>query len=106
MQIPIFFHICSKIFTSYLRARDGDHGVIRHLSRFLLGFEEGEMVGGGRVLLDKYLPPGELLLELDGPGHFVHAHKGGVVEGVRVKLQRRLGAIGVSGTLQQSSLLI
>ena len=40
--------------------------------------------------VDKHSAAGELLLELYGPGHLVEADKGGVVEGVRVKLHRGL----------------
>lgn len=42
-------------------------------------------------LVDKHSAPGQLLLKLHGPGNLVEADKGGVVEGVRVKLHRGLG---------------
>ena len=42
-------------------------------------------------LVDKHSAPGELLLKLHGPGNLVEADKGGVVEGVCVKLHRGLG---------------
>ena len=42
-------------------------------------------------LVDKHTAPGQLLLKLHGPGNLVEADKGGVVEGVRVKLHRGLG---------------
>ena len=41
--------------------------------------------------VDEHSAPGELLLKLHGPGNLVEADKGGVVEGVRVKLHRGLG---------------
>ena len=42
-------------------------------------------------LVDKHSAPGQLLLKLHGPCNLVEADKGGVVEGVRVKLHRGLG---------------
>ena len=41
--------------------------------------------------VDKHFAPRQLLLKLHSPGHLVKADKGGVVEGVRVKLHRGLG---------------
>ena len=90
----------------YLGAGDRDHGVICHLPRLLLGLEECEVVGACRVLLDKHLPAGKLLLKLDGPSHLVHADESCVVQSVGVKFKRRLGTLGVSSSLQQSSFLI
>ena len=89
-----------------LRAGDTDHRVIRHLPGLGLGLEECEVVEGGRALVDEDLPPGQLLLKLDGPGHLVHPDEGGVVESVGIKLQRRLGSFWVGGSLKKSSLLI
>ena len=40
--------------------------------------------------VDKHFAPRQLLLKLHSPGHLVEADKGGVVEGVRVKLHRGL----------------
>ena len=41
--------------------------------------------------VDKHFALRQLLLKLHSPGHLVEADKGGVVEGVRVKLHRGLG---------------
>ena len=54
--------------------------------------------------VDKHFSPGQLLLKLHGPGHLVEADKGGVVEGVRVKLHRGLGGGGSLCSLEESDL--
>ena len=55
--------------------------------------------------VDKHFAPRQLLLKLHGPSHLVEADKGGVVEGVRVKLHRGLGGGRSLCPLEKSDLV-
>ena len=55
---------------------------------------------------DENSPPGQLLLKVRDPGRLLGAHEGGVVQRVRVKLQRGLGAGRAGRLFQQSALAV